>query len=269
MSWVYLPGLAEACLPPSCLAGAPFAPSRSIRTVSASSRSDSATGSSNRSRCGTISERLTAILGVASSTSSPAGSPARTSQAQPGEVQGSTAIVRAYGLRCSASLARYGLRMSLPKTPRSCELKDWTGSLQGLPTWGSMRRGVCSDLGTLARPVEGTECGLWPAPRAMMGPKRTWGISQNPSPNRKRPREGVARVATVLAEVRRFGAAPRTSRVEWLMGWPIGWSASEPLATDRFQQWLRSHGVCSRPSFLETFRATLRGERAHVEPHVR
>jgi len=29
--------------------------------------------------------------------------------------------------------------------------------------------------------------------------------------------------------------------VEWLMGWPIGWTACEPLATARFQQWLRSH----------------------------
>ena len=27
--------------------------------------------------------------------------------------------------------------------------------------------------------------------------------------------------------------------VEWLMGWPIGWSALEPLGTDRFQMWLR------------------------------
>jgi hypothetical protein len=30
---------------------------------------------------------------------------------------------------------------------------------------------------------------------------------------------------------------------EWLMGWPIGHTASAPLATDKFQQWLRSHGV--------------------------
>jgi len=29
---------------------------------------------------------------------------------------------------------------------------------------------------------------------------------------------------------------------EWMMGWPIGWTACEPLATDRFQQWLDSHG---------------------------
>ncbi len=32
---------------------------------------------------------------------------------------------------------------------------------------------------------------------------------------------------------------------EWLMGWPIGLTASAPLATDKFQQWLRSHGVSS------------------------
>jgi hypothetical protein len=30
--------------------------------------------------------------------------------------------------------------------------------------------------------------------------------------------------------------------VEWLMAWPIGWTGSSPLATGRFQAWLRSHG---------------------------
>ena len=30
--------------------------------------------------------------------------------------------------------------------------------------------------------------------------------------------------------------------VEWLMGWPIGWTASAPLATDKFRQWCASHG---------------------------
>ncbi len=30
--------------------------------------------------------------------------------------------------------------------------------------------------------------------------------------------------------------------VEWLMGWPIGWTDCAPLETDRFQRWLRSHG---------------------------
>lgn len=30
--------------------------------------------------------------------------------------------------------------------------------------------------------------------------------------------------------------------VEWLMGWPIGWTDLQPLATDKFRLWLRSHG---------------------------
>jgi hypothetical protein len=30
--------------------------------------------------------------------------------------------------------------------------------------------------------------------------------------------------------------------VEWLMGWPLGWTDSAHSGTDKFQQWLRSHG---------------------------
>lgn len=32
--------------------------------------------------------------------------------------------------------------------------------------------------------------------------------------------------------------------VEWLMGWPIGWTDLEPLAMDKFRQWLEQHGAC-------------------------
>jgi hypothetical protein len=34
---------------------------------------------------------------------------------------------------------------------------------------------------------------------------------------------------------------------EWLMGWPIGWTDCEPLATAKFQQWQHSHGTFSTP----------------------
>ena len=30
--------------------------------------------------------------------------------------------------------------------------------------------------------------------------------------------------------------------VEWLMGWPLGWTDLKPLGTGRFRQWLNSHG---------------------------
>lgn len=33
--------------------------------------------------------------------------------------------------------------------------------------------------------------------------------------------------------------------VEWLMGWPLGWTDLQPLATDKFRQWCASHGGAS------------------------
>lgn len=30
--------------------------------------------------------------------------------------------------------------------------------------------------------------------------------------------------------------------VEWLMGWPIGWTDFAPLEMDKFQEWWRLHG---------------------------
>lgn len=32
--------------------------------------------------------------------------------------------------------------------------------------------------------------------------------------------------------------------VEWLMGWPLGWTDLKPLETDKYQQWLQQHGCC-------------------------
>ena len=31
---------------------------------------------------------------------------------------------------------------------------------------------------------------------------------------------------------------------EVVMGWPMGWTELQPLETDKFQEWLRQHGVC-------------------------
>jgi len=30
--------------------------------------------------------------------------------------------------------------------------------------------------------------------------------------------------------------------VEWLMGWPLGWTDLKPLAMDKYQEWLQQHG---------------------------
>lgn len=42
--------------------------------------------------------------------------------------------------------------------------------------------------------------------------------------------------------VRVFGK-PSPTNHEWLMGWPIGWTASKPLETAKFRSWLQQHGA--------------------------
>ena len=32
---------------------------------------------------------------------------------------------------------------------------------------------------------------------------------------------------------------------EWLMGWPIGWTALKPLETARYREWLQQHSPFS------------------------
>lgn len=38
------------------------------------------------------------------------------------------------------------------------------------------------------------------------------------------------------------GGTLNPSWVEWLMGWPIEWTASDALETDRYRRWFDSHG---------------------------
>lgn len=63
-----------------------------------------------------------------------------------------------------------------------------------------------------------------------------------PTPNARDWRSGKGREENghtpQLPEV--VGGQLNPDWVEWLMGWPIGWTALEPLATDRFQQWRRA-----------------------------
>jgi hypothetical protein len=38
---------------------------------------------------------------------------------------------------------------------------------------------------------------------------------------------------------------------EWFMGWPVGWSASKPLAMGKFQEWRQQHSPRSQPTLTE------------------
>jgi len=42
-----------------------------------------------------------------------------------------------------------------------------------------------------------------------------------------------------------LGGTLNPTWVEWLMGWPLGWTALEPLGMDKFLTWCAQHGICS------------------------
>ena len=46
--------------------------------------------------------------------------------------------------------------------------------------------------------------------------------------------------APMLPEV--IGGQLNPTWVEWLMGWPLGWTDLQPLEMDKFRQWLEQHG---------------------------
>jgi hypothetical protein len=71
-----------------------------------------------------------------------------------------------------------------------------------------------------------TERGYLPTPTATL-----YGSNQSPSPGATKRKSLEGMTGGVWIALR-----------EWMMGWPIGWTALEPLATDRWLEWRRCHG---------------------------
>jgi hypothetical protein len=61
-------------------------------------------------------------------------------------------------------------------------------------------------------------------------------------PDSEAGRAQLAKRAKPLRDQVAPGGSLNPVWVEWLMGWPLGWTDLQPLETARFQQWLTSHG---------------------------
>jgi hypothetical protein len=49
-----------------------------------------------------------------------------------------------------------------------------------------------------------------------------------------------------------IGGSLNPTWVEWLMGWPLGWTDLKQSGTDKFRQWRHSHGIsCPMESEIE------------------
>ena len=230
---------------------------RSIHTAEKSCCNGNETASCQGSPSGTTCEPSTAGHGADVSISSPEDFRAKTSVYQ-GRVQESPEQGLGYGLSFPASSARYDRASSSWKIHPCLFPEGSIPCLVTLPRWGMMRHGELWARGMPARLTSGTESGSWPTPKASAGgpdfakvDRSRTGLSLQtavamwPTPtaqdskNNGAPSQMVRNTKPLNAAV---GGSLNPTWVEWLMGWPLGWTDCEPLEMDKFHAWLHSHG---------------------------
>lgn len=106
-----------------------------------------------------------------------------------------------------------------------------------LPTPTASQRGDCPSEQRRNTPCLNSAVRRLPTPLA--SDNRNRGNLDNPSVQRRLEIGKQVGLSTVI------GGPLNPSWTEWLMGWPTDWSAEKPLAMDKFQQWLASHGKSS------------------------
>ena len=184
----------------------------------------SATESCHVSPFGTMCEHSTANHGEGRLISCAEASRARIFPALE-KAQESKETVLECGWKWHESSVKYDRNSRSWKT-RQCSLLEGLDEFsETWPKWGMMRDGECWEVNTPAQFIDDTEYGFLPTPNARDykgSPSAAW--------------------AGQFSLPREIGGVPHPEFVEELMLWPIGWTDSKPLETDRFQQWLDSHG---------------------------
>lgn len=265
MSWLFSRALVGAFSAGTCSAGEPFAPSSGSHTPQAYLSPDRMMAYSRLSRFGMTFAPLTADRGEELLTWYREGFPART-YPLPEKAQGSKESVAGYGERWRGSLARFDPDTCSWKTVQHSLLEDSDGCSVIWPRSGMTANGLCWELPMLALRINGTGSGLWPTPTVCGNYNRKWASATSgdglatavrmwPTPTRrdyrsdsctpgvKAIRDAHTRGKTLPWEV---GGLLNPTWVEWLMGWPLGWTDLKPLEMARFRQWLLEHSPSYR-----------------------
>lgn len=246
MSWHYLPELAGVSSERTSLGGRRSARSRSTRTAERCFCDASETACFPCSQSGTTPPPSTGAHGVdlwmsslaasrASLTRSSGSAPARTTS----ETSGPTP---------SASSVRWDRDACIWRTSQG---SLFSSTLEPFSeTWwraGSASDGIASPRPPLEPRIDETASGLWATPSARDW-KDTPGMAVTGTDPDGTERGRLDQLARQVYDAERRagrkiqGMALNPSWVEWLMGWPIGWTELRPSATARFQQWSRTHG---------------------------
>jgi hypothetical protein len=229
MSWLFSRALVEEYSGENSLDGAQYAPLNGSRIQQAYCAPDKMTGFSRLSQFGMTFKPLMEDHGKALLTSYLGAFPAKTSQ-QRGGGQELMAKGQECGEKWRGSFVKYSHGTHLWKTHQCSLLGDLDEFSETWPQWGLMRDGECWEQQTLAQTIRGTEFGLlqqtWPTPK-VQDSRHAKMRHLNKSDDHWKSNLGEL----VSAEVN--GGNLNPTWVEWLMGWPLGWTDLKPLETDK------------------------------------
>jgi hypothetical protein len=261
MSWLFSQALVEEFSPATFSDGEPSAQLNVMPTPHKFWRSDKTIEPSDLSRFGLTCRLLTDGHGAAVLTSFLAAFPARTS-ASPAKAPASTVPGQECGPTWRGWLARYDPDSSSWKTAQRSFIEDSDECLATLPTSGMTRGGLLWELPMLELPTSATASGSWPTPTvsgnynrkgasAKSGDGLATAVLRCATPTARDWRSGKASEATMMRNSRplseQIGGSLNPTWVEWLMGWPLGWTDLEPSATDRYRSALRPPSACLPP----------------------
>jgi hypothetical protein len=196
---------------------------------------------------------------------------AKTS-ALPGAETGSTANGADCGEKWQGSWAKYDRGSFLWRTHQFSLAGDLEPFSETWPRSGSMRHGECFLRPTAELRTSANDSGLWPTPvasdtgsrnkrYAQGGTQLSLAVKLYPTPTAGNHKSGGylgewggsrarERMRELVPNEEMFGPL-NPEWVEWLMGWPAGWSGLEPLATAKCQEWRRQHSLNSPPTSFE------------------
>ena len=251
MSWLYSQALVEEYLEATSLDGEQSAPLSGSPIPQAYCAPDKMTAFSRLSRFGMTFAPLTEDRGQELLTLYLEDFHVPTSQPQEKERELMEKPPEC-GEKWHGWLAKYDHNTSLWKTPQCSLLEEELESLATLPKWGMTVSGLLWEQPMLMPHTSETECGLLPTPNS-----RDWKDTSK-SGNRKSPGLGVVahwptprtkgmcggsgswdllNKNTTIEEARLMGAGNggqlNPTWVEWLMGWPLGWTDLRPLEMDK------------------------------------
>lgn len=275
MSWHYLPELAAEYLAGICLGGDVFVQSNTTSTQETCCLQGSKMDACQSSQSGTTLKPLTENRGEAWLTLYREVFRAKTFRRLEKEQESKEQRADS-GRKWLELSAKYDRNTHLWKTHRCLFDEDLPQSSVTLPKWGMMQSGVLFRLRTAEHHTLENESGYLPTPTVMdsVTDKMTGGAEvytdKFGKPRRKMPSGksasmGLARLVqfatpcardwkdngTSPAELERnsetlamqAGGRLNPTWVEWLMGWPLGWTDCDALGTDKFRSWQQQHGV--------------------------